>query len=260
MDTRSFKLYHCEALCRHPTQRVGNDLRPSRCAQIRDKPGLEDLFTRALRETAIDGHDFLAEVIRKGVAAVLVQRDRVPLEIKDCAVIVVDDTRRALGFLAARYRTDFELPIVAVGGSNGKTTTKELIASVLRQKIETVWSEASFNNDIGVPMTLLKLGKMHRAAVMEVGTNHPGELAPLVKMIQPRYGVITSIGREHLEFFKTVEEVSRRKRGGWPSCCPRLESYLSMATTNGPTRLLNGPGLKLSGSGLAKIVSGEPRK
>lgn len=130
-----------------------------------------DLFI-ALTGERFDGHDFLLEVIRKGVAAVVVQRDRIPTGIKDCAIISVEDTRRALGHLAAKYRADFTLPIVAVGGSNGKTTTKELIASVLRQKIETVWSEASFNNDIGVPMTLLKLGKMHRAAVMEVGTNH----------------------------------------------------------------------------------------
>ena len=72
-----------------------------------------------------------------------------------------------------------------VGGSNGKTTTKELLASVLRQKFSTLWSEASFNNDIGVPATLLRLEKSHQAAVLEVGTNHPGELAPLVKMIQP---------------------------------------------------------------------------
>jgi UDP-N-acetylmuramoyl-tripeptide--D-alanyl-D-alanine ligase len=171
-----------------------------------------DLFI-ALTGERFDGHDFLLEVIRKGVAAAVVQRDRIPAGIKDCAIISVEDTRRALGHLAAKYRADFKLPIVAVGGSNGKTTTKDLIASVLRQKMETVWSEASFNNDIGVPMTLLKLGKTHRAAVMEVGTNHPGELAPLVKMIQPLYGVITSIGREHLEFFKTVAGVSEEE--GW---------------------------------------------
>jgi UDP-N-acetylmuramoyl-tripeptide--D-alanyl-D-alanine ligase len=171
-----------------------------------------DLFI-ALTGDRFDGHDFLAEVMRKGVAAVVVQKDRLPQDAMDCAIIAVEDTRQALGNLAAKYRTDFELTIVAVGGSNGKTTTKELIASVLRQKMETVWSEASFNNDIGVPMTLLKLGAMHQAAVMEVGTNHPGELAPLVKMIQPRYGVITSIGREHLEFFKTVKGVSEEE--GW---------------------------------------------
>jgi UDP-N-acetylmuramoyl-tripeptide--D-alanyl-D-alanine ligase len=100
-----------------------------------------------------------------------------------------------------------------VGGSNGKTTTKELVASVLRQERVTLWSEASFNNDIGVPLTLLRLEKSHQAAVLEVGTNHPGELQPLVEMIQPKYGVITCIGREHLAFFDDVAGVAREE--GW---------------------------------------------
>ena len=105
------------------------------------------------------------------------------------------------------------MPVVAVGGSNGKTTTKELLASVLWQKFATLWSEASFNNDIGVPLTLLRLEKTHQAAVLEVGTNHPGELAPLVNMIQPKFGVMTNIGREHLEFFGDVAGVAQEE--GW---------------------------------------------
>jgi UDP-N-acetylmuramoyl-tripeptide--D-alanyl-D-alanine ligase len=118
-----------------------------------------------------------------------------------------------LGRLGAAYRQDFTLPVIAVGGSNGKTTTKELIAAVLRQKLATLWSEASFNNDIGVPLTLLRLEKQHEAAVLEAGTNHPGELAPLVEMIQPRYGVITNIGREHLEFFGDLAGVAEEEGG-----------------------------------------------
>jgi UDP-N-acetylmuramyl pentapeptide synthase len=121
---------------------------------------------------------------------------------------VVNDSRAALGRLAVAYRLNFDLPIVCVGGSNGKTTTKELIASVLRQKFPTVASEASFNNDIGVPTTLLQLESRHGAAVLEAGTNHPGELEPLVRMIGPTYGVITSIGREHLEFFGDLAGVA----------------------------------------------------
>ena len=92
-------------------------------------------------------------------------------------------------------------------------TTKDLVASVLREKLSTLSSEASFNNDIGVPLTLLRLEKTHQAAVMEAGTNHPGELASLVKMIGPSYGVITNIGREHLEFFGNVEAVAEEE--GW---------------------------------------------
>lgn len=169
-----------------------------------------DLFV-ALPGERFDGHDFLDEVAKKDVVAVVIERTRKPGTLPECAVIVVDNTRAALGQLAAAYRQEFTLPVIAVGGSNGKTTTKELIAAVLRQKLVTLWSEASFNNDIGVPMTLLRLDKTHEAAVLEVGTNHPGELAPLVKLVQPRHGVITNIGREHLEFFGDVAGVAREE-------------------------------------------------
>jgi UDP-N-acetylmuramoyl-tripeptide--D-alanyl-D-alanine ligase len=148
-----------------------------------------------------DGHDFLHEAARKGAVAVVVSRSRAPKALPGCSIIAVDDARQALRKLAARYREDFALPVVAIGGSNGKTTVKELIAAVLRQKMATLWSEASFNNNIGVPLTLLRLDGKHEAAVLEVGTNHPGELAPLVRTVRPNLGVITNIGREHLEFF-----------------------------------------------------------
>ncbi len=176
----------------------------SRAAQ----PG--DLFV-ALAGERHDGHEFLRDVVSKGVDAIMVETKKVPANLPKCAVIAVDNTRKALGQVASRYRSDFSLPVVAVGGSNGKTTTKELLASILRQKLATVWSEASFNNDIGVPLTLLRFEKKHEAGVMEVGTNHPGELAPLLGMIQPRMAVITSIGREHLEFFKDLAGVAREE-------------------------------------------------
>ena len=186
--------------------RVGTDSRQAQAG---------DLFI-ALSGEKFDGHRFLNEVAAKGVAAVMMARSQRHLAAKlpaTVAVIAVEDPRAALGKLGARYRQDFSLPVVAVGGSNGKTTTKELIASVLKQTFDTLWSEASFNNDIGVPLTLLKLERRHGAAVFEVGTNHPGELAPLVRMIQPRVGVITSIGREHLEFFGDVNGVAQEE--GW---------------------------------------------
>ena len=218
-----------------------------------------DIFF-AIKGENFDGHDFVVEVAKKKIAAVVVEKSKLanlgiasgslapsdgervgergfdlankvpplpgpllhPMEEREkaarggapskvmagVALLAVDDVRVALGKLAAAYRQDFDLPVIAVGGSNGKTTTKELIAAVLRQKFLTLWSEASFNNDIGVPTTLLRLEKSHRAAVLEAGTNHPGELAPLVKMIAPKFGVITSIGREHLEFFGDVEGVA----------------------------------------------------
>ncbi len=171
-----------------------------------------DLFF-AIKGDKFDGHDFVADVAVKGDAAIVVEKKKVPAFVLNCPLLAVKDVRAALGKLAAAYRREFTLPVVAVGGSNGKTTVKELLASVLRQKFSTLWSESSFNNDIGVPMTLLRLEKSHQAAVLEAGTNHPGELAPLVKMIAPKFGVITSIGREHLEFFGDVAGVAQEE--GW---------------------------------------------
>ena len=173
------------------------------------QPG--DVFF-ALRGDRFDGHDFLSDVSRRA-SAVVVSRGRALGNVGVCPVVEVDDTRLALGRLAAEYRKDFSPPVIAVGGSNGKTTTKELIAAVLRQKLVTLWSEASFNNNIGVPLTLLHLQRTHQVAVLEAGTNHPGELEPLLRMIRPRYGVLTSIGREHLEFFGDLEGVAREE--GW---------------------------------------------
>jgi UDP-N-acetylmuramoyl-tripeptide--D-alanyl-D-alanine ligase len=169
-----------------------------------------DLFF-AIPGERFDGHEFLEDAGRKGAVATVVESKRRPRKLGACGLISVDDSRKALGRLGARYRRDFEIPVIAIAGSNGKTTTKELAAAVLKQKFKTLSSEASFNNDIGVPATLLQLGSDHEAAVLEVGTNHPGELGPLVEMIRPKMGVITSIGREHLEFFGDLEGVAREE-------------------------------------------------
>ncbi len=174
-----------------------------------------DLFF-ALKGERFDGHDYVVDVARQGAAAVVVEPDKAPL--LEClppqvGFFAVANCRAALGALATRYRADFRLAMIAVGGSNGKTTTKELLASVLRQRFNTLWSQASFNNDIGVPLTLLQLDRSHQAAVVEVGTNHPGELPPLVRMVQPQYGVLTNIGHEHLEFFHDLAGVAQEE--GW---------------------------------------------
>ena len=190
-----------------------------------------DLFF-ALRGGRFDGHEFVAEVAGKGAAAIVGERGRLPPGLANCAVIAVEDTRKALGDLAAQYRKDFELPMTAVAGSNGKTTTKELLASVLRQKLVTLWSEASFNNDIGVPLTLLRLEGSHHAAVLEAGTNHPGELAPLVKMIEPGTGSSPASGASTWNSSAT-SRVWRAKKAGWPSCCRRRAGFSLTATISG---------------------------
>lgn len=168
------------------------------------EPG--DLFV-AVSGDRFDGHDFIGEVLQKGAAGVIAQEGR----YAGPQAILVRDPRIALGAIARRYRRDFDLWAIAIAGSNGKTSAKELLGSVLASRLPVVSSPASFNNDIGVPLTLLRLSRDHRAGVFEAGTNHPGELKPLVEMIQPSIGVITSIGREHLEFFGDLEGVLREE-------------------------------------------------
>jgi UDP-N-acetylmuramoyl-tripeptide--D-alanyl-D-alanine ligase len=212
VEARSLKFVAdaCEAELSHGE---AGSLVKNVCTDSRQaKPG--DLFF-AIKGEKFNGHDFLNEVAAKGVAAIVIEKSKVQSPksktAPGAALLAVDDTRIALGKLAAAYRKDFALPVVCVGGSNGKTTVKELIASTLRQKLATLWSEASFNNDIGVPLTLLRMEKSHQAAVLEAGTNHPGELAPLVKMIQPKFGLLTNIGREHLEYFGDIAGVAREE-------------------------------------------------
>ncbi|MDC0218991.1 UDP-N-acetylmuramoyl-tripeptide--D-alanyl-D-alanine ligase [Verrucomicrobia bacterium] len=163
-----------------------------------------DLFV-ALRGDNFDGNQFAAAAIAAGAVAAVVDSPCV------APSLLVPDARLALGQLATAHREEMDAVIFGIAGSNGKTSTKEMLAAMLRAKIETLHSEASFNNDIGVPTTLLSLRPHHRVAVLELGTNHPGELLPLVKMAAPQFGLLTGIGREHLEFFKTLEGVAREE-------------------------------------------------
>lgn len=161
----------------------------------------------ALSGERFDGHDFLKDSELKKASAVVVSQNRLTDVPQGIPAVSVPNTREALGHIAAAYRNRFSLPVFCVAGSNGKTTTKELLAALLETQFPTLRSQASFNNDIGVPLSLLELDGSHRAAVLEAGTNHPGELAPLVRLIAPRYGVVPQIGREHLEHFGDIDGV-----------------------------------------------------
>ena len=161
----------------------------------------------ALCGERFDGHDFLKDSGLKKASAVVVSQNRLTDVPQGIPAVSVPNTREALGHIAAAYRNRFSLPVFCVAGSNGKTTTKELLAALLETQFPTLRSQASFNNDIGVPLSLLELDGSHRAAVLEAGTNHPGELAPLVRLIAPRYGVVPQIGREHLEHFGDIDGV-----------------------------------------------------
>ena len=165
-----------------------------------------DLFI-ALRGDQFNGNQFAADALTMGAVAALVDE---PIENLSPSLLV-NDARCALGQLAAAHRQAHDISVIAVAGSNGKTSTKEMLAAILRESGATLHSPASFNNDIGVPLTLLQLSEAHRAAVVELGTNHPGELAPLVKMSSPTHGILTGIGREHLEHFGDLTGVAQEE-------------------------------------------------
>ncbi|MCF7669419.1 MAG: UDP-N-acetylmuramoyl-tripeptide--D-alanyl-D-alanine ligase [Verrucomicrobia bacterium] len=169
-----------------------------------------DLFV-AIRGENFDGHAFVHECIRKGAVGVVVCSDEEFEAPSEAGIIRVDDTITALGRMASTYRNDFDVRVIAIAGSNGKTTVKELIASVVSRSYPVLKSVLSFNNHIGVPVTLLQLEERHEVAVIELGTNHPGELKGLLEIARPEVGVLTGIGREHLEFFEDLDGVAKEE-------------------------------------------------
>jgi len=169
--------------------------------------GAGELFV-ALRGGRFDGHRFLGDAVERGAKALMVDVQGSAGDLPRVPLLVVDDTTRGLGMLARVYRERFSIPVIAVAGSSGKTTTKEMIAAVLARRYRVLRTEKNYNNHIGVPTTLFRLEKSHDIAVVEIGTNHPGELAPLCDMLAPTHGLLTNIGAEHLEFFGSLEGVS----------------------------------------------------
>ncbi|MGE0269178.1 MAG: UDP-N-acetylmuramoyl-tripeptide--D-alanyl-D-alanine ligase [Candidatus Omnitrophota bacterium] len=173
--------------------------------------------TRALGQGALyvaikginhDGHTFVRKAIQQGAVAVLVSKK---MKLKGISVIRVKDTVKALGQIAHFYRSQFDIPVVAITGSAGKTTTKNLVSSVLGSKFKVLKNERSENNWIGVPLTLLKLKKSHSIAVLELGTNQKGDIAWLTEITEPDFAVFTNIGESHLEGLKNKAGVFKEK-------------------------------------------------
>jgi UDP-N-acetylmuramoyl-tripeptide--D-alanyl-D-alanine ligase len=166
----------------------------------------------AIKGNNFDGHDYIYEAIKKGAGTVIVQSSKFKVQSsKGVSLILVKDTIRALGDIARYQRNKIKIPLIAVTGSNGKTTTKEMIAWLLSKKLKVLKNEGTKNNHIGLPLTLLKLKSSYDIAVVELGTNHPGELQYLAKIALPNIGVITNIGPSHLEFFSGLNGVFREK-------------------------------------------------
>ncbi len=169
-----------------------------------------DLFF-ALRGEKTDGHKFLPEAFAKGAACVVVDQACPREALRERPAVIVRDTTRALGQLAHRYRSRFSIPVVAIGGSNGKTTTKEMVSAVLRKRYNVHQTKGNLNNHIGVPMTLFGLRKRHEVAIVEIGTNHFGEVGTLSAIVQPTHAMVTTIEHEHLEFFGSIEGVAKEE-------------------------------------------------
>ena len=165
----------------------------------------------ALVGERFDAHDFLTQAASTGARAMLISRpEAVP---EGVSVVYVSDTRIALGQLAAAWRACFTLPVIAVTGSNGKTTTKEMIAAILKAAFgdAVLATRGNLNNDIGLPLTLLGLEARHRAAVIEMGMNHPGEIDYLTRIGKPTVALVNNAQRAHLEGMGDLDEVAREK-------------------------------------------------
>ncbi len=218
----------------------------------------DDLFV-ALKGERFDGHQYLARVAKEGAVAAMVSAEWFEahkLRHPPLPLLIVNDPLRSLGELAKIYRRKFNIPVLVIAGSNGKTTTKELIAQVLSGSLDVLKTEANYNNQIGVPHTLFQLRGGHEAAVIEIGTNHPGEIAWLCKIAQPTHALITNIGREHLEFFKDLKGVAKEEKvafeyvlghGGFafinlddPFLASALDTFGARAMTYGSAREKDG--------------------
>jgi UDP-N-acetylmuramoyl-tripeptide--D-alanyl-D-alanine ligase len=201
------------ALAKHDVRASGSPVPADFSAVSTDsrsiKPG--ELFL-ALRGEHFDGHVFVRDVLQAGAAVAVVDKTWVAEnEVADLALIIVDDTRRAFSTLAAAWRRQFSIPVIGVVGSNGKTTVKEMIASILAAEVgaeHRLATTGNLNNDIGVPTMLLRMNAAHQAAVIEMGMNHPGETAELAAITEATVAVINNAQREHQEFMKTVEAVA----------------------------------------------------
>ena len=173
----------------------------------------------ALKGENFDGHEYIDEALHRGAACVFFSQTSgrqfskatLPKKFKKAHFLKVAEPLEALGKIANFHRKKFDIPVIAVTGSNGKTTTKEMIASVLSAHYNVLKNEGTKNNQIGLPMALLALNRRHQMAVLEIGTNHFGEVASLARICMPNIGIITNIGPSHLEYLGDLEGVLKEK-------------------------------------------------
>lgn len=202
----------------------------------------------AIQGDRFDGHDFAQEALEKGAAYVVVHKQA--LASSDPRFLLVADTLVALQQLARHHRRQLTFPVLAITGSNGKTTTKELVAAVLGQRYSVLFTPGNFNNHIGLPLTLLQATKNHEILVIEMGANHQGEIDQLSHIAEPSHGLITNIGLAHLEGFGGIEGVKKGKSElyrflaaqGGVAFINRDEDFLSELSSTVEKRLYYGQG------------------
>ena len=185
---------------------LGEDVAFKGCSTDSRELNSGELFI-AIKGEHFDGHDYLMKAKQRGASAAMVTNS----DQQCLPTLVVQDTRWGLGKLAETWRSAFKIPLIAVTGSNGKTTVKEMLVSILGLKAPVLATKRNFNNDIGVPLTLFGLGDEHRYAVIEMGANHPDEISWLSNITRPTVALITQCAPAHLEGFGSVEGVARAK-------------------------------------------------
>ena len=161
----------------------------------------------ALKGESFDGNQFALSALEKGCSYAIVDDPSLNAQ----HLIHVDDCLKTFKLLAREHRRQFDIPVIGITGTNGKTTTKELVAAVLQQKYNVLYTQGNFNNDVGVPKTLFRLAKEHQIAVIEMGASHPGDIKTLVETAEPTCGLITNVGRAHLQGFGSFEGVVKTK-------------------------------------------------
>ena len=171
----------------------------------------------ALHGERFDGNKFALQALESGASLAVIDNPEVfaaysQSPIAHSRILLVEDTLLALQDLARAWRRELGLPIIAITGTNGKTTTKELLATVLSTKYNLHYTQGNLNNQIGVPLTLLQITRAHEMAIVEMGASHPGDIKELVDIAEPNYGLITNVGRAHLEGFGSFEGVQQTKK------------------------------------------------
>ncbi|MDT8325184.1 MAG: Mur ligase family protein, partial [Bacteroidota bacterium] len=195
---------NCEALGRRQVRSVVSDSRAA---------GRGDVFV-AFRGARVDAHDFVPTLCAQGVLLCVVENRwyrRHAAEVADLPLLVVRDSMRAYGDIARLHRAQFDVPLVAITGSNGKTSTKEMVSAVLRTKYRVLQNAGNLNNHIGLPATLLELSDRHDVVVTEMGSNQPGDIEYLCSIARPTHGMITNIGRAHIARLLSREGIAEEK-------------------------------------------------